>query len=713
MDAAPAPSEIIHTCPMHPEVRNPGPGTCPDCGMGLEPENPAEAVFLENPELTDMTKRMWVGALFGIPVLVLAMGHLIPGNPVEKAVPANISAWIQFGLATPVVLWAGAPFFERFWQSFRTWKLNMFSLIGLGVGTAYIYSVAALLFPNIFPTAFRGHGGAVPVYFEAAAAITVLVAVGQVLELRARDRTGEAIRSLLSLEPATALKVTPDGDREVSLAEIARGDSLRVRPGDTIPVDGRILDGRSDVDESMITGEPLPVVKAENDPVIGGTTNLSGSFVMSADRVGRETMLSTLVQMVADAQRSRAPIQRLADVAAGYFVPAVVLVAAATFAVWAAVGPEPRFTFALLNAVAVLIIACPCALGLATPMSIMVAMGRGAGAGVLARDAEALETLERVDTLVVDKTGTLTVGRPVLSKVLPMGGASEEEALRLAASLEVGSAHPIARAILQSARERGLTPVEAAEFKSLDGLGVSGAIDGHVMFLGGPSLMAERGIGIDHLRDMAEKSSASGGTVIYMARDTELLALFVVADPVKESTREAVPLLKRAGIEIIMATGDAAGTAQAVGSELGVERIHAGILPQGKAALINDLKAAGKVVAMAGDGINDAPALALADVGIAMGDGSDIAVESAGLTLVKGDLRGIVRARNLSVATMRNIRQNLGFAFVYNILGLPLAAGILFPWFGLLLSPIFASVAMSLSSVSVIANALRLRRARL
>ena len=698
---------------MHPEVRNPGPGTCPDCGMGLEPENPAEAVFLENPELTDMTRRMWVGALFGAPVLVLAMGHLIPGNPVEKAVPANISAWIQFVLSTPVVLWAGAPFFERFWQSLRTWKLNMFSLIGLGVGAAYIYSVAALLFPGIFPAAFQGHGGAVPVYFEAAAAITVLVAVGQVLELRARDRTGEAIRSLLSLAPVTALKVTSDGDHEVPLAEIARGDSLRVRPGDTIPVDGRILDGRSDVDESMITGEPLPVVKTENDCVIGGTANLSGSFVMSADRVGRETMLSKLVQMVADAQRSRAPIQRLADVAAGYFVPAVVLVAGATFAVWAAVGPEPRLTFALLNAVAVLIIACPCALGLATPMSIMVAMGRGAGAGVLARDAETLETLERVDILVVDKTGTLTEGRPVLSQVLPMGGASEEEALRLAASLEVGSAHPIARAILQSARERGLTLAEATEFKSRDGLGVSGAIDGHVTLLGGPSLMAERDIGIDHLQDMAEKLSASGGTVIYLARDAELLALLVVADPIKESTREAVPLLKKAGIEIIMATGDAAGTAQAVGSELGVERIHAGILPQGKAALINDLKTAGKVVAMAGDGINDAPALALADVGIAMGDGSDIAVESAGLTLVKGDLRGIVRARNLSVATMRNIRQNLGFAFVYNILGVPLAAGILFPWFGLLLSPIFASVAMSLSSVSVITNALRLRRARL
>ncbi len=713
MDAAPAPSEIIHTCPMHPEVRNPGPGTCPDCGMGLEPENPAEAVFLKNPELTDMTRRMWVGALFGVPVLVLAMGHLIPGNPVEKAVPAYISAWIQFVLSTPVVLWAGAPFFERFWQSVRTWKLNMFSLIGLGVGAAYVYSVAALLFPDIFPAAFRGHGGVVPVYFEAAAAITVLVAVGQVLELRARDRTGEAIRSLLSLAPATALKVTPGGDREVPLDEIARGDSLRVRPGDTIPVDGRILNGRSDVDESMITGEPLPIVKAENDPVIGGTANVSGSFVMSADRVGRETMLSKLVQMVADAQRSRAPIQRLADVAAGYFVPAVVLVAVATFAVWAAVGPEPRLTFALLNAVAVLIIACPCALGLATPMSIMVAMGRGAGAGVLARDAEALEILERVDTLVVDKTGTLTEGRPVLSRVLLMGGASEEEVLRLAASLEVGSAHPIARAISQFARERGVTPAGAAEFKSLDGLGVSGAIDGHVTFLGGPSLMAERGIGIDYFRDTAEESSAAGGTVIYLARDTELLALLVVTDPIKQSTREAVPLLKQAGIEIIMATGDAAGTAQAVGSELGVERIHAGILPQAKAALIDDLKAAGKVVAMAGDGINDAPALALADVGIAMGDGSDIAVESAGLTLVKGDLRGIVRARNLSVATMRNIRQNLGFAFVYNTLGVPLAAGILFPWFGLLLSPIFASVAMSLSSVSVIANALRLRGVRL
>jgi len=692
-------TDVEYTCPMHPEVRQMGPGSCPLCGMALEPvEMTAEEP--ENHELTDMTRRFRVSAALAAPVLVLAMIERLP--------------WVQLALATPVVLWGGAPFFARGWQSIVNRSPNMFTLIALGVGVAWAYSVVATLAPGLFPPSFHMHDGSVGVYFEAAAVIVVLVQLGQVLELRARSKTGAAIRALLGLAPKTARRLRPDGsDEDVPLEHIHPGDRLRVRPGEKVPVDGVVIEGASAIDESMVTGEPMPVEKHAGDAVIGATVNATGSFVMRADKVGAGTLLARIVAMVAQAQRSRAPIQKLADVVSSYFVPAVVAVAVVTAVVWALVGPEPRTAHAIVNAVAVLIIACPCALGLATPMSIMVATGRGATAGVLFRNAEAIEVLRRVDTLVVDKTGTLTRGKPALAAVEPMGGSGESEVLRVAAALERGSEHPLAAAILEGAGARGV-PIESADaFESRTGKGVVGRVGGRPAALGNLRLLEELGVPAGDAAARAEEMRREGQTVMFVVVDGAVAGLVGVADPIKDTTPDAIAQLHAEGVRIVMLTGDSRTTAEAVARRLSIDEVIPDVLPDQKAAVIERLQREGRVVAMAGDGINDAPALAQAQVGIAMGTGTDVAMESAGVTLVKGDLRGIVRARRLSRATMSNIRQNLFFAFVYNALGVPLAAGVLYPAFGLLLSPMIAAAAMSLSSVSVIGNALRLRRAAL
>jgi len=705
-----APPGAKWTCPMHPEIISDGPADCPICGMALEPMT----VSLDdapNPELIDMTRRFWIGAVLTLPVFVLAMGGDFLG--LEGIVPSALSQWIQFVLATPAVLWAGWPFFVRGWASIRTRNLNMFTLIAIGTGAAYLYSAVAVLAPGLFPVEFRQADGTVALYFEAAAVITVLVLLGQVLELRARESTGRALRALLELAPKTA-RVLRDGvDHEVPLEEVVVGDVLRVRPGEKIPVDGDILDGRSHIDESMITGEPVPVDKGPGDRVIGATLNGPAAFTMTAVKVGGDTMLSQIVQMVADAQRSRAPIQRLADVVAGYFVPAVIAVAVIAFALWAAFGPEPSLAYGLVAAVSVLIIACPCALGLATPMSIMVGTGRGAQSGVLIRNAEALERFEKVDTLVVDKTGTLTEGRPRLSAVVAAGGIGEDELLRLVASLERGSEHPLGESIVEAALDKGLTLSEAADFEVTAGKGVRGRIDGRLVAIGNAAFMTSESVDVAALAAEGDRLRDQGATAMYVATDGAAAGLVAVADPIKATTAAALDALRRDGIHIVMLTGDNKRTAMAVAGQLAIDEVEADVLPAQKSEIVTALKEAGRVVAMAGDGINDAPALAAADVGVAMGTGTDIAIESAGVTLVKGNLDGIVRARHLSRAVMRNIRQNLFFAFFYNALGVPVAAGILYPVFGILLSPIIAAAAMSLSSVSVISNALRLRRAAL
>jgi Cu+-exporting ATPase len=709
--ARPAPSTAEWTCPMHPEVRRRGPGACPICGMALEPAAPTADV--DDRELADMTRRLVASAALSVPLVVVAMADMVPGVPLGRALGAA-RPWVELALATPVVVWGGWPFFVRAWESFVARSPNMFTLIGLGVGTAYGWSAVAALFPGAFPASVHAHGGGVPLYFEAAAVITTLVLVGQVLELRARRRTGDAIRALLRLAPRTARRVAADGrEEDVPLDAVRRGDRLRVRPGESVPVDGVVVDGRSAVDESMLTGEPIPVEKAPGVRVTGGTVNGTGSFVLRAERVGSETLVARIVRMVGEAQRSRAPIQRLADRVAAWFVPAVVAVALATFVAWLALGPPPRAAYAVVNAVAVLIIACPCALGLATPMSVMVAVGRGATAGVLVKQAEALEALERVDTLVVDKTGTLTEGKPRLAAVVAAPGASEADVVALAAALERASEHPLAAAILDGARERGIVPATVADFRSLTGRGVVGTLDGRRAAIGIASLVAELGADPAPLAARADELRRSGHTVVFAARDGRLAGLVAVADPVKPSTPDAIRALHADGVRIVMVTGDGRTTADAVAHALGIDEVHAEVLPEGKGDVVRRLQAEGRVVAMAGDGVNDAPALALAAVGIAMATGTDVAMEAAGLTLVRGDLRGIVRARRLARATLRNVRQNLFFAFAYNALGVPLAAGVLYPALGLLLNPMVASLAMSLSSVSVIANALRLRRVAL
>ncbi len=710
--AAPvAATRVEYTCPMHPEVLQDHPGDCPICGMALEPT----VVSLKpeaNPELIDMTRRFWIGAVLTLPLLVLAMGHMLPG--MAEVVPARVSAWVQLLLATPVVLWAGGPFFQRGWASLVSRNLNMFTLIALGTGAAYAFSVIATLAPGAFPATFRDAQGAVGVYFEAAAVIVVLVLLGQVLELRARERTGSALRALLDLAPKTARRITPEGrDEELPLELVQVGDLLRVRPGEKVPLDGEVVEGASAVDESMVTGEAIPVEKALGAKVIGGTLNGSGSFVLRAEHVGSETLLARIVQMVAQAQRSRAPIQRVADRVAAVFVPAVVAVAVLAFGLWALFGPSPSLAYALVAAVSVLIIACPCALGLATPMSIMVGTGRGAQAGVLIKEAAALERLEAVDTLVVDKTGTLTEGRPVVQAVEPRGDFENDELLRLAASLERGSEHPLARAILEAAEARGLGLETAEDFRSETGQGVLGRVAGRRVALGNGRMLEGLGVEPGPAAARAEALRAEGQTVIYLAVEGALAGLIGVADPIKATTPAALEALRAEGLRVVMLTGDNRTTASAVARRLGITEVEAEVLPGDKAAAVERLRAEGAVVAMAGDGVNDAPALAAADVGIAMGDGTDIAIESAGVTLVRGDLAGILRARRLSRATLGNIRQNLFFAFVYNALGVPLAAGALYPIFGLLLSPMIAAAAMSLSSVSVVGNALRLRRVRL
>ena len=699
-----------YTCPMHPEIVRDSPGSCPICGMALEPRT-VSLSDEENPELRDMQRRFWVCAALTLPVFAIGMSDLIPGQPLQRTVPAEALTLIQLGLATPVVLWGGWPFFVRAWQSMVNRSLNMFTLIGLGVTVAYVYSVVATAFPDAFPHSFRAHGGGVPVYFEAAAVITTLVLLGQVLELKARGQTSAAIKSLLGLAPKTARKVRADGvEDDVPLEDVEVGDNLRVRPGEKVPVDGVLVEGTSTVDESMISGEPIPVVKGPGDRVTGATVNGTGTFVMRADRVGAETLLAQIVQMVAEAQRSRAPIQRLADRVSAYFVPAVILIAVATFFVWAMVGPEPRMAYALINAVAVLIIACPCALGLATPMSIMVATGEGAQMGVLFRNAEAIEVLQEVDTVVVDKTGTLTEGKPKLVTVLPANEWSEQDLLRLAASLERGSEHPLASAIVAGARERGFEAAAVEDFQSITGKGVTGRVKGHVVAIGNASLLDELNVDSRELLHQADEPRAQGQTVMFVAVDGRSAGLLGVADPIKESTPEAIKQLHQQGIRVIMVTGDSGSTAKAVARTLELDDVIAEVLPNQKAEIVKRLQGEGRRVAMAGDGINDAPALAQADVGIAMGTGTDVAMQSADVTLVKGDLRGIVRAIRLSRATMSNIKQNLFFAFLYNALGVPLAAGILYPFFGILLSPMIAAAAMSFSSVSVIGNALRLRK---
>ncbi len=705
------PAGTIYTCPMHPEIRQVGPGSCPICGMALEPEV-ASLDTGPNPELADMTRRFWIGGALALPAVVLEMGGHLAGP--HNWIDPTLSNWIQLVFATPVVVWAGWPFFVRGWQSLVTRNLNMFTLIAMGTGVAYVYSLIGTLAPQIFPATFRGHEGAVAVYFEAAAVIIVLVLLGQVLELRARDATSGAIKALLQLAPKTARRVDADGnEHEVEIDTLHAGNSLRVRPGEKVPVDGIILEGRSSLDESLVTGESMPVTKDAGAKVIAGTLNQSGSFIMRADKVGRETLLSQIVQMVADAQRSRAPIQRLADQVAGWFVPTVIAVAIAAFAAWAWFGPEPRLAFGLVAAVSVLIIACPCALGLATPMSIMVGVGRGAQGGVLIKNAEALERMEKIDTLVVDKTGTLTEGKPKVVAIVPAAGFAEDDILRLAASVERASEHPLADAIMRAAKEKqlALSPVE--QFYSPTGKGATGKVDGKTVVLGNAKYLTSIGIDAKALDAEAERLRQDGATVINMAVDGALAGLFAIADPVKASTPEALRALAAEGIKVIMLTGDNRTTAEAVARRLGIADVEAEVLPDQKSAVVTKLQKAGRSVAMAGDGVNDAPALAAAEVGIAMGTGTDVAMESAGVTLLKGELTGIVRARKLSQATMSNIRQNLFFAFIYNAAGIPIAAGILYPAFGVLLSPIIAAAAMALSSVSVVGNALRLRATRL
>jgi Cu+-exporting ATPase len=708
---AAAPEGTIYTCPMHPQIRQIGPGSCPICGMALEPEV-ASLDAPPNPELADMTRRFWIGLVLALPAVVLEMGGHLVGD--HGWVDQTLSNWIQLAFATPVVVWAGWPFFVRGWQSLLTRNLNMFTLIAMGTGVAYGYSLVGTIAPDIFPATFRGHGGAVSVYFEAAAVITVLVLLGQVLELRAREATSGAIKALLQLAPKIARRVDDAGaDHEVEIDGLKVGDKLRVRPGEKVPVDGVILEGRSSLDESLVTGESMPVTKESGAKVIAGTLNQSGGFVMRADKVGRDTLLSQIVQMVAEAQRSRAPIQRLADQVAGWFVPTVIIVALAAFAAWAMFGPEPRMAFGLVAAVSVLIIACPCALGLATPMSIMVGVGRGAQAGVLIKNAEALERMEKIDTLVVDKTGTLTEGKPKVVSIVPGAGFQESEILRLAASVERASEHPLADAIVRAAKERNLDVSKVEEFDSPTGKGATGKVDGKTVLLGNANYLKSLGIETGPLHEHSERLRGDGATVINIAVDGRLAGLFAIADPVKPSTPDALKALAAEGIKVIMLTGDNRTTANAVARTLGITDVEAEVLPDQKSAVVAKLQKAGRVVAMAGDGVNDAPALAAAEVGIAMGTGTDVAMESAGITLLKGDLGGIVRARRLSQATMSNIRQNLFFAFIYNAAGIPIAAGILYPHFGILLSPIIAAAAMALSSVSVVGNALRLRVTRL
>ena len=708
----PMPKGTLYTCPMDPEIIRDAPGDCPICGMALEPMMPS----LDdgpNPELVDFTRRFWISALLSLPLFIIAMAPMV-GLPVRDWIGENVAKWLELALATPVVLWAGLPFFKRGWASIVNRSPNMWTLISIGVAAAYLYSLFATLFPGIFPHQFRGHGGSVPVYFEAAAVIITLVFGGQVLELKARERTGSAIRALLDLTPKTARRIDASGNEtDIALAEVKTGDRLRIRPGESVPVDGTVLEGQSAVDESMISGEPLPVEKATGDALIGGTLNRNGTLIMQAEKVGSDTMLSRIVEMVAKAQRSRAPIQSLADRVAAYFVPTVVGVAILAFIIWALVGPQPSMVYAIVAAVSVLIIACPCALGLATPMSVMTATGRGAQAGVLVKEAAALERLAEVDTLIVDKTGTLTEGRPVLTDIIVANGVDESLLLSLAASLEKGSEHPLAEAIVEGAKERGATLSETSGFAAVTGKGVTGTVDGRKVALGNAALMAEAGASLDDLAQAAQDLANQGKTAMFAAADGKALGIVAVSDPIKHNAADAIKALHERGLKIIMATGDSERTARAVAAKLGIDEVRAAMLPESKKALIDELHAKGAKVAMAGDGVNDAPALAAADVGIAMSTGADVALESAGITLVKGDLGGILRAHKLAKATIANIKQNLFFAFVYNTIGVPIAAGILYPAFGLLLSPMLAAAAMSLSSVSVIANALRLHRVKL
>jgi Cu+-exporting ATPase len=712
-ETPPASAGAVFTCPMHPEIRQDHPGSCPICGMALEPLAPS-AVAEPNAELIDMTRRFWIGLAFAALVVVLEMGGHIPLIGSRALLSAGQAALIQFVLATPVVLWAGWPFFVRAWASIVHRSLNMFSLIALGTGAAYLYSLFAASLPGLFPAGFRGMDGGVAVYFEAASVITVLVLLGQVLELRAREQTGGAIRALLNLAPKTAHRITEAGnDEEIPLDQVRLGDLLRVRPGDGVPVDGTVTEGRSAVDESMVTGESMPITKQAGDRLIGGTVNGTGALIVRADGIGAETMLSRIVAMVAEAQRSRAPIQRMADTVSSWFVPAVLLIALISFAAWAVWGPSPAMSYGLIAAVSVLIIACPCALGLATPMSIGVGVGKGAGVGVLIKSAEALERMEKIDTLVVDKTGTLTEGKPRVVAIVAVSGVTEDGGLSLAASLERSSEHPLAAAIVTAARDRGMTLHDSTEFASITGKGVTGIVDGHAVALGNANLMASFGVSLGALSANADESRAGGATALFLAIDGKAGALIAVADPIKSSTPAALDSLRADGVRIVMLTGDNKTTAEAVGRQLRIDEVHGDVLPEDKHRIVRELRAEGHSVAMAGDGVNDAPALAEAEVGIAMGTGTEVAIQSAGITLVKGDLAGIARARTLSRATMRNIRQNLVFAFLYNVLGIPVAAGVLYPAFGLTLNPIIAALAMALSSVSVIGNALRLRAVRL
>lgn len=715
LQPAPKPAAVaagtIYTCPMHPEIRQQGPGSCPICGMALEPEL-VSADAGPNPELADMTRRFWIALALTVPVFALEMGGHLTG--LHQWLGQQTSNWVQLVLATPVVLWAGWPFFERGWASLQSRNLNMFTLIAMGTGVAWVFSVIGTLNPAVFPASLRGYDGSIAVYFEAAAVITVLVLLGQVLELRAREQTSGAIRALLDLSPKIARRIRADGtDEDVALDQVAAGDRLRVRPGERVPVDGAIVEGRSAIDESMVTGESMPVTKTVGEIVIGGTMNQSGGFVMRADKVGRDTVLARIVQMVADAQRSRAPIQRLADQVSAWFVPAVIAIALLAFAIWSVWGPEPRFTYGLIAAVSVLIIACPCALGLATPMSIMVGVGRGAQSGVLIKNAEALERMEKIDTLVVDKTGTLTEGKPSVVAIKTVPGTTETELLRLAASLERNSEHPLAAAIVRAAHDRGLALASVENFDSPIGKGVTGSIEGRTLVIGNQRIMIEAGIDIASLQQDADVLRRDGATAIFVAIDQRAAGIVAIADPIKATTPAAIAALRTAGVRVVMLTGDNTTTAKAVAQKLGIDEVEAEVLPEDKSKIVARLRGEGRIVAMAGDGVNDAPALAAADVGIAMGTGTDVAMESAGVTLLKGDLMGIVRARKLSAATMRNIRQNLFFAFFYNAIGVPVAAGLLYPLFGILLSPIIAAAAMALSSVSVIANALRLKQTRL